>query len=100
MENLLNICPGDLVDVIFPEGFTLEYKETELTEDRKLKSVVRSSVCTRMVAYYWDDDDHRCLDFYFYNDNIPNSNWFAKQYYLTPESRKKVEEFVRSNYKK
>lgn len=99
MKYILDLCPGDSMDIRFPEGFTVDY-ETSILEDGEFIKKIETSVCTRMHAYFWDDDDHRCLDFYFYNDNISNSSWFAKQYYLTPESWKKVEEFVKDNYKK
>lgn len=103
MRSALNIYPGESVDVIFPEGFTVEYNKI-VWEGNTPKRIIGATVCTRMNAYYWDDDDHRCLDFYFYNDNEESKgslgfSHFAKFWDLTPESRNKVEEFVKSNYK-
>lgn len=95
MRTLIDIYPGDSIDIHFPEGFTLDYEKTMMDDNGEFVKRIFTSPCTRMNAYYWDEDDHRCLDFYFYNDNDDNSNWFAKQYYLTPESRKKVEDFLR-----
>ena len=105
MRSVLNVHPGDSVDVKFPEGFELEYKRAVMDENGDIIQCIFASICTRMNAYYWDNDDHRRLDFYFYNDNeesegILGVSHFAKFRDLTPDSRKKVEEFVRSNYKK
>lgn len=104
MRSVLNVYPGDSVDVLFPEGFELEYKRAVMDENGDVIQCIFTSICTRMNAYYWDDDDHRCLDFYFYNDNEEAKtplgvSHFAKLYDLTPESQKKVEEFVKANYK-
>lgn len=103
MRSVLNVYPGESVDVVFPEGFTVEYNKI-VWEGNTPKRIIGATVCTRMNAYYWDDDDHRCLDFYFYNDNEESKgplgvSHFAKFWDLTPESRNKVEEFVKSNYK-
>lgn len=105
MRSVLNVHPGESVDVIFPEKFILDYEQTVMTEDGEIIKCVFSSPCTHMSAYYWDDDDHRCLDFYFYNDNEESKgplgvSYFAKLWDLTPESRNKVEKFVKANYKK
>ena len=98
MRSVLNVYPGESVDVCFPEGFTVDY-ETSITVNGKFVEKIETSICTRMHAYYWDEDDHRCLDFYFHNDNIPGNGWFCKMRHLTTESKKKVEEFVKSNYR-
>ena len=104
MRSVLNVHPGESVDVIFPEGFTVEYNKIVWDGMVPRRTVAYATVCTRMNAYYWDDDDHRCLDFYFYNDNEETKSplgvsHFAKLWDLTPESQKKVEEFVKANYK-
>lgn len=103
MRSVLNVHPGESVDVVFPEGFTVEYDKT-VWEGNTPKRIIFATVCTRMTAYYWDDDDHRCLDFYFYNDNeepkeLSGVSHFAKLWDLTEESQNKVEEFVKANYK-
>ena len=103
MNSVLNVYPGESVDVLFPEGFTVEYNKVVWEGDTS-KRIIFATVCTRMNAYYWDDDDHCCLDFYFYNDNEEAKgpfgiSHFAKLYDLIPESRAKVEEFVKANYK-
>ncbi len=98
MRQTLNLRPGDSVDIIFPEGFTVEYTKTEKLSNGSWGPVIHSSICTRMNAYYWDEDDHYCVDYYFYNDNIDRRH-FAKDYNLTQESFKKVSDFVKQNYK-
>ena len=105
MRSVLNVYPGESVNVIFPEGFELEYKKAVMDENGNFIQCIFASICTRMRAYYWDDDDHRCLDFYFYNDNEESKGFlgishFCKFWDLTPESQKKVEEFVKANYKR
>ena len=96
--------PGDVMDIQFPEGFELEYKRTVMDENGNFIQCIFASICTRMCAYYWDDDDHRCLDFYFHNDNDKSTflknSYFAKFGDLTIESQEKVKEFVKYNYKK
>ena len=103
MNTVLNVGRGESVDVLFPEGFTVEYSRVVWEGDTS-KRIIFATVCTRMNAWYWDDDDHRCLDFYFYNDNEEAKSplgvsHFAKLWDLTPESQAKVEEFVKANYK-
>lgn len=99
MRATLNLYPGDSVDIHFPEGFTVDY-ETSVLDNGKFVKNIETAVCTRMNAYYWDEDDHRCLDFYFHNDNIPGKGWFCKERHLTQESYNKVSDYVRENYKK
>ena len=50
-----------------------------------------------MNSWYWDDDDHCCLDHYFYG--IDEDNHFAKLYDLTQESIDKVMRFINDNYR-
>lgn len=80
-----NMGPGDNLDVIFPEGFVLEYER---------RGDVQSFVCVRMNAWYWDDDDHCCLDKYFYEEG--KHSWICKDYYLTKESMQKVDEYLKT----
>lgn len=78
--------PGDSIDVTFPIGFEVSYK-------RRRDGEITTTELARMNAYYWDDDDHRTKDYYFYDEE---GNRFAKQYDLTDESREKVWEFIRT----
>lgn len=98
MRATLDLRPGDSVNVYFPEGFTIDY-ETSVLDNGKFVKKIETAVCTRMNAYYWDEDDHCCLDFYFHNDNIPGKGWFCKIRHLTQESYNKVSKYVRENYK-
>ena len=88
-EVIRRMGPGDSYTVIFPENFELEYKnfQGELTK----------FTCSMMHAWYWDDDDHCCLDHYFYA--VDEDNHFAKLYDLTQESIDKVMKFINENYK-
>jgi hypothetical protein len=79
---------GDSYTVIFPENFELEYKN--------FQGELIKFTCSRMHAWYWDDDDHRCLDKYFYE--VGGTGWVSKWWHLTEESRKKVQDFLENNY--
>ena len=87
------MLPGDSINVFFPQGFKVAYTKTEFRADGSLGKVVRYEELARMNAYYWDDDDHRTKDYYFYD---AQGNRFAKQYDLTDESLKKVWEFIKT----
>lgn len=86
-EQIADMRPGDSINVKFPEGFTIEYEKTKLVDDKWVK-VIETSPCTRMNVYYWDDDDHCCKDYYFYNGE--NTGWFCKGRSLTKESWEKI----------
>jgi hypothetical protein len=79
------MCPGDSLDVTFPTDFVLEYN---------MRGETVSFVCVRMIAWYWDDDDHRCLDKYFHEEG--KHTWTCKDYYLTKESMQKVDEYLKT----
>ena len=98
MNPLYDLRPGDSMDVMFPEGFTLEYKKSIYNDtDKCWCQVTFAKVCERMNSWYWDDDDHCCLDHYFYG--IDEDNHFAKLYDLTQESIDKVMRFINDNYR-
>ena len=96
MNPFYDLVPGDSMDVVFPKGFTIEFTK-HVCDNGEWKDVTMAKECIRMHSWYWDDDDHRCLDHYFYAEG--EDTWFAKMYYLTAESRKKVMQFVNENYK-
>ena len=94
-EQINDMRRGDSLDVVFPEGFEISYK---LYTDNEPKTFI----CVSMNAYYWDEDDHRCLDKYFYGvkkEDDPFYNWTCKEHALTPESRKKLYNYLSNNYK-
>lgn len=97
LNSILNVYPGDSLDIIFPDNFILDYVKTVMDENGDFIQCVFSTECVRMHTYYWDEDDHKCIDYYFYNNN--DGNWFAKYYGLTDESRQKVYEYIKTNYK-
>lgn len=90
MKDILNIEPGDMRNIFFPKDFTIDYQR--FGSEPKFNVPVR-----RMRVYYWDEDDHFGVDYYFYNDD--SNGWFAKFYDLTKESKEKVRRFVQRMYK-
>lgn len=98
-KQIANMCPGDSINVNFPDDFTIEYEKTQLVDGKWVKVIEKSS-CTRMNVYYWDEDDHCCKDYYFYNGN--NSNlvkpitWFCKGRSVTKESWEKINAYLRT----
>lgn len=87
------MIPGDSINVFFPQGFKVVYTKTEFRADGTLGKVVRSEDLARMNAWYWDEEDHCTLDYYFYD---ADNNRFAKNNDLTDESREKVWEFLKT----
>lgn len=96
IKNILNITPGDSLDVFFPGGMEIVF-ERRFWRDGEFVIDTFTSTVDRMNAYYWDEDDHKKLDFYFYETGIPY--WVAKWWDLTEASQKKVLEFIQKNYK-
>lgn len=92
-KQIANMCPGDSIDVKFTEGFTIEYEKTQFIDGKWVK-VIEESPCTRMNAYYWDEDDHCCKDYYFYNGE--DGNWFCKGRSVTKESWEKINVYLRT----
>lgn len=86
-KQIADMRPGDSINVTFPEGFTIEYEKTKLVDDKWVKAIEKSP-CTRMNVYYWDEDDHCCKDYYFYNGT--DGNWFCKGRSVTKESWEKI----------
>ena len=95
-QEIDEICPGDSITVNFPEGFTLQYYKYENGE-MKLKEFT----CVKLNVYHWDDDDHWCVDYYYYEPKETYNgvlyNWTCKDRHLTPESRLKVSEYLCNN---
>lgn len=97
IKNILNVTPGDSIDIFFPGGLTIEYERRFWDGDDFVTKTFSMSV-NRMNAYYWDEDDHCILDIYFYEDD-KDPYWVAKWWDLTEESQKKVLEFIQKNHK-
>ena len=72
--------PGDSFDVILPPNFELKYQ--------RFHTERQTFICSRLNAYYWDDDDHCKLDRYLYGED--SKSWVCKIEDLTPESRHKL----------
>lgn len=91
--DIAQMRPGDSIDVFFPQGFNVVYTRRERQSDGAWSDVEHSEELVRMNAYYWDDDDHRTKDYYFYD---AQGNRFAKMFDLTSDSREKVWNFIRT----
>ena len=91
LEQIANMYPGDSINVKFPEGFNIEY-ETDKLVDGKWVKVIEKSLCVRMNVYYWDEDDHCCKDYYFYNGI--DCSWFCKARSVTKESWEKINAYL------
>ena len=52
-------------------------------------TTIEKRIMTKLDVYYWDEDDHRCCDFYIYN-----SGRREKLYDLTSESMKKIYDYL------
>lgn len=93
LDQIADMRPGDSIDITFPEGFTVDYTSTKLV-DGKFQEVVKTSPLKRMNVWYWDEDDHCCKDYYFYNGT--NGSWFAKARHITKESWEKINAYLRA----
>lgn len=94
-ERIRDIIPGESITINIPQGLPLEYKAWS-----NGGYTIKSFVCTKIVVYHWDDDDHWCIDWYFY-DNKDHSedaySWTCKHYDLTKESKEKVDKYLSEN---
>lgn len=91
-----DIYPGESITVNFPEDFELECRVYN-----NGKEGYRKFICTKLNVYYWDDDDHRIVDYYFYESEESyksfRGGWYrhtCKDGDLTKESREKVEDYL------
>lgn len=96
-DQIRNIFRGDTLTIFFPEGFELSYIRRPFNKPEEKISFI----CEYLDVYYWDEEDHRCKDLYFYEAN-PNNNpfhgWTCKKHSLTPESLKKLDGYLSNNY--
>jgi hypothetical protein len=89
-EIIYNMRPGEGLKVYLPENFILEY-EMGYGENRRKEKFE----CNRIELWYWDEDDHECLDYYFHTPG--EHNWVCKLYYLTKDSYGKVMDYLRKH---
>jgi hypothetical protein len=81
---------GDALTIYLPEDFVLEYERGfgEFLKKDKFE-------CNMIKLWYWDEDDHQGLDYYFHT---PGENqWVCKLGDLTPESYKKLKDYLKSH---
>ena len=88
-QAIANMYPGDGISVNFPEGFELEYTRWTPEGDKIIKFN-----CSELKVWYWDEDDHRCKDYYYHEAG--NDSWTCKEYSLTKESKEKVWAYLRT----
>lgn len=85
-QSIIDMNPHDLT-IYLPENFFLEH---ERYGNEKIKFE-----CNSIDIWYWDEDDHRGLDYYF---NTPGKKqWVCKLYDLTPESFEKVKDYLKTH---
>ena len=85
-----DMYPGDSLTIYLPEDFVLEYERGhgEFLKKNKFE-------CNMIKLWYWDDDDHQCLDYYFHTPG--ERRWICKLHDLTPDSFKMVKDYLRSH---
>lgn len=84
-RELLDMHPDDSFGMNIEGSLKLEYSKNEKTTINVVK----------VTGYYWDDDDHRKLDFWLWEEN--KTKWTCKLMDLTVESRKKLYEYIKSH---
>ena len=92
-ERVRLIAPGEHLTLTIPQGLPLEYKTWS-----NGGYTTKSFVCTKIVVYHWDDDDHWCIDWYLYDSTDHSKDalsWTCKHYDLTKESAEKVYKYLR-----
>lgn len=85
-DYLLGVKPDDSFGFNMPENFEIEVAIYNFFEDT---TTIEKRTMTKLDVYYWDEDDHRCCDFYIYN-----SGRREKLYDLTKESMKKIYDYL------
>lgn len=81
------VTAGEYRQIKFPNDFTLSYKN--------YKGEICDFMCTYMIIWHWDEDDHTGRDYYFFEGSP--MNWRSKLHSLTEESKAKVIDYVTSN---
>lgn len=84
--DVLNVCPGDMFDIMFPDNFEIESHNGEFSRFKGKAKL--NHIC----VYFWDEDDHYKCDFYLHFDG--SENWNAKYDDLTEESAKKIYKYI------
>ena len=90
-QSIINdMRPSDSLTIYLPEDFVLEYERGYGESIKKYKFE-----CNKIELEYWDDDDHKSLEYYF---NTPGeSQWVCKLSYLTPDSFEKVKDYLKTH---
>lgn len=91
-NDILNVCPGEMFDIDFPEGFEIESNNGYFSRFKGKANL------KRICVYFWDEDDHYKCDFYLhFNDE---GNWDAKYEDLNDESAKKIYKYIYETHNK
>lgn len=88
MNDIIGMHPGDYWDFVFDTPIELWFTRFGLEEHVKFE-------CVRIHGWYWDEDDHCIVNFYFHDTD--SSNWVCKENSLTKESHQKVMEIIYNN---
>lgn len=82
-----DLRPDDSIIVKFPPNFELEYTEGSSTTKHKF-------ICDHLDIWYVLDDDYRAIKYFFHTEQYGSSICQIEK--LTPESRKKVWDYLKN----
>lgn len=84
-RELLNMHPDESFGLFIKDSLQLEHTRGDNHTINPIK----------VTGYYWDDDDHRKLDFWIWEDG--KDTWTCKLMDLTMESREKLYKYIESH---
>ena len=91
-RDILNVCPGEMFNIAFPDGFEIESHNGEFSRFKDKANL--NHIC----VYFWNEDDHYKCDFYLhFNDE---DDWDAKYEDLSDESAKKIYKYIYETHNK
>ena len=88
---------NDSIIIMLPERFELSNYVYDINNNKKIEKFI----CDFINVYYIDDDDYTSIEYYFYSHKNNNKNEHyrrCKLYGLTAESKKKVEEYLKTTH--
>lgn len=88
---------NDSIIIMLPERFELSNYVYDINNNKKIEKFI----CDFINVHYIDDDDYTSIEYYFYSHKNNNKNEHyrrCKLYALTAESKKKVEEYLKTTY--
>jgi hypothetical protein len=88
---------NDSIIIMLPERFELSNYVYDINNNKKIEKFI----CDFINVHYIDDDDYTSIEYYFYSHKNNNKNEHyrrCKLYGLTAESKKKVEEYLKTTH--